>query len=58
MRELPTKYVLFCLGKVRDALESEGILRSDGTLLEQFFEVSEAMGPRELCSIIHELLVG
>ena len=58
MSELPTEYLLFCFGKVRDALESEGILCSEGPLLEQLLEVTETMGPCELCTIIHELLAG
>jgi hypothetical protein len=58
MRHFPTKYGLFFFGKVGDTLESERVLCGESALLEQLFEVTEVVRPRELCAIAHKLLVG
>jgi hypothetical protein len=58
MREFPTKDVFFGFGKMGDAVESEGILCCECAFPKQILRVSQAMCPSELCSILHELLVG
>jgi len=58
MRDFPTKDILFGFGKVRDGIESERVLCGECALPEQVFEVPETVRPRELCTVIHKLLMG
>jgi hypothetical protein len=58
VRHFPTKDILFGLRKVRDGIERERVLRGERALPEQVFEVSETVRPRELRTVVHELLVG
>jgi hypothetical protein len=58
MGHFPTKDILFGLGKVRDGIESERVLCGESALPKQVLEVSETVRPRELCAVIHKLLVG
>ena len=58
MLDFSTEDLLFGFAKVGDVLESVWILCGEGTFLEQLFEGREAVCPRELCSVVHELLVG
>jgi hypothetical protein len=58
MCEFPTEDVLFGVGEMRNAVESDGILCRESAFPEQVFQVSQAMCPGKLCSIVHELVMG